>query len=104
MSLLHFQTRAQRMRFELTAAANSADDARGRKVCLQYALPCAMQQLEYMLDCGVAKPAIAEALAILIDATSDADTECNREIDAAGQEFDEIDLTEARELLERIRT
>jgi hypothetical protein len=103
MTLIHFQTRAQRMRFELAAAADRLQDARDRKNDLQDELRILLDSLRVFLDCKVDRAAIGEALGPLLDAISDADTACNTELDAARQHFDKIDLTGAQALLAELR-
>jgi hypothetical protein len=101
--LRHFSTRAAAFRFERSVARGLAEDARYRKQRLQCDLGELVDTFGGLLHAGVAKDAVAEALAVMIDAGSDADHACNRDIDAAGEHFDPIDLTEARALLDALR-
>jgi hypothetical protein len=101
--LLHFQTRAALLKFERAAARGLAEDARDRKADLQDELRILLDSLRVFLDCKVDRAAIAEALAGLIDAISNADHKANTDIDSASQVFDDIDMTEAHALLAKLR-
>jgi len=100
IGLEHFRTRADALRFERAAARGLAEDAYEVKDCLRDRMSDVVCALEAMVGyCRVEKRSVAEALAILMDAVSDADHSCNRDIDAASEHFDPIDLSEARALL-----
>ena len=103
MTLLHFQTRADRLKFERAAARGLAEEARELKDDLQDELRIAVDSLRVFLNCKVDRPAVTEALALLIDAISDADHALNRTIDAAGEHFNAIDMTVACDLLAELR-
>lgn len=104
IGLQHFATRVEARKFERAVARGLAEDARERKFRFEHGLSCIKSHMESLLIYGIAKPAIAEALAILIDAVSDADHSCNLDIDAAGDHFDAIDLSEARAMLDGLRS
>ncbi len=100
IGLTHFATRTEALKFERAAARGLAEDARIKKDGLRAAMNCIETGMWTLLDCRVNTPAIADALAILIDAVTDADHAYNRDIDAASEHFDPIDLTEARAMLD----
>lgn len=103
MSLINFSSRKAAFQLERIAQRGRVSEASRIKHKLAAELGLIVDCFDVMLECGVAQDAIAESLAGLIDAVSNADWAANTEIDAAGQTFDEIDLTEARALLAKVR-
>lgn len=102
--LTHFATRAAALRFERAAKAGLVSEAKARKGILHAELTYMLDTLQSMLDCGVAKDAIAEALAGLMDAIVNADYAACKTIDEAGEYSETLDMTEAAALLERVKS
>ena len=103
IGLQHFATRTAARKFELAAARGLAEEADDTKALLRHHMNMLEGTLEALVDLRVSRSEVAEALAILMDAVSNADHSCNRDIDAAGWHFDPIDLSDAKAMLDGLR-
>jgi hypothetical protein len=105
--LLHFQTRADALRFERSRWSGLVKEAKDRKRTLRTDAGMLVDILRHLMESGVASSRIAAVLPDLIDGISDADHRSNQILDEAHESWqcrEPIDLSEHRALLTELTT
>lgn len=90
-------------RLEIAAQRGIASAARERKADLQEAVNQTVRGLRLLSECKPDHDRMLDLVGFLIDAASNIDAGCLRDIDSAGDHADPVDLAEANELFEKAR-